>query len=75
MATLIIDSTSLQGNALPTLDSGAAIYIMGIVKKVLREMGKSKTEIEEAVERMKSGDYNDLCETANSVTNGFVEVV
>ena len=62
----VIDSTSPEGNA---------FYIMGIVKQVLQEMGKSKTEIEEAIERMKSGDYNDLCETANSVTNGRVEIV
>ena len=63
---LLIDSTSPQGNA---------FYIIGMVKKVLQEMGKSKTEIAEAVEKMQEGDYNDLCETANSVTDGFVEVV
>mgnify|MGYP005825051743 CR=1 FL=1 len=63
---IVIDSTSPEGNA---------FSIMGTVKKVLQEMGKSKTEIEEAMERMKSGDYNDLCEVANSVTNGLVEVI
>jgi len=63
---LMIDSTSPQGNA---------FAVMGLVKKVLQEMGKSKTEINEAMEAMQSGDYDNLCEIASDVTDGFVEVV
>ncbi len=66
MATLIIDSTSSQGNA---------FAVMGLIKKVLQEMGKSKTEIAEALKEMQSGDYDNLCKVAKEVTNGFVEVV
>ena len=61
-----IDSKSPQGNA---------FYIMGAVKQVLQEMGKSKTEIEEAMRKMESSDYENLCRVANEVTDGFVEVV
>jgi len=63
---LMIDSTSPQGNA---------FAVMGLVKKVLQEMGKSKTEINEAMEAMQSGDYDNLCEIASDVTDGFVKVV
>tara|TARA_R100000789_G_C2961933_1_gene138199 strand:- start:3 stop:197 length:195 start_codon:yes stop_codon:yes gene_type:complete len=63
---LMIDSTSSQGNA---------FFIIGMVKKILQEMGKSKTEITEAVEKMQDGDYDNLCTIANEVTDGFVEVV
>ena len=63
---VLIDSTSSEGNA---------FYIMGIVKKVLQQMGESKTEITEAVEKMQDGDYDNLCTIANEVTDGFVEVV
>jgi|TARA_Y100000296_G_scaffold59850_1_gene69215 hypothetical protein len=63
---LMIDSTSSQGNA---------FFIIGMVKKILQEMGKSKIEITEAVEKMQDGDYDNLCRVANEVTDGFVEVV
>jgi hypothetical protein len=63
---LMIDSTSSQGNA---------FFIIGMVKKILQEMGKSKIEIIEAVEKMQDGDYDNLCRVANEVTDGFVEVV
>ena len=63
---VLIDSTSSEGNA---------FYIMGIVKKVLQQMGESKTEIEKAMRKMESSDYENLCRVANEITDGFVEIV
>ena len=60
-----IDKTSTLGNS---------FYIMGLVVKVMKEMGKDQDEIDEAMEAMKSGDYDDLCRTAEDVTQGYVIV-
>ena len=60
-----IEKSSPQGNA---------YYIMKMVEVTMKNMGKDQDEIDEAWEAMKSGDYDDLCRTAEDVTQGYVIV-
>ena len=53
---------------------GNAFYIMGTVDGILRASGR-EDEIPDAMQRMKSGDYANLCAVAKEVTFGSVEVV
>lgn len=54
---------------------GNAYVIMGYVKSYLKRTGATEEEIEEAMVRMKSGDYFKLCDIAEEVTNGYIQVV
>ena len=53
---------------------GNAFCIMATVRDVLRQLGRTKKEQDEAAERMRSGDYENLCVVAKEVTLGLVEV-
>ncbi len=60
-----IDARSPDGNA---------FVIMGYVQSLLSEAGR-KDEIPAVMERMRSGDYANLCAVAEEVTFGSITVV
>lgn len=51
-----------------------AFAIMGYVQKLLRETGRA-SEIDSVAERMKAGNYDNLCQVAYEVSNGSIEIV
>lgn len=53
---------------------GNAYNIMGVVHRLLKEVGREK-EWPTIQERMMSGDYENLCAVAKEVTFGSIEVV
>ena len=52
---------------------GNAFAIMGAVQSLLEQSGR-QADIPEAMERMKSGDYRNLCAVAEEVTFGSIVV-
>ena len=58
-----------------TQPEGNAYGIMGKVIRVLQDLGKSQVEIDLVLEQMKSGDYDNLCDVAEKVTEGEIEIV
>ena len=60
-----IDATKPEGNA---------IHVMGYVQDLLEQVGRSDEWLE-IVGRMKSGDYENLCQVAEDVTNGSIRVI
>lgn len=60
-----IDAKTPEGNSL---------VIMGIVSQLLEDSGRSD-EIKDVMERMKSGNYGNLCKVAEEVTFGSITVV
>ena len=60
-----IDAKSPQGNA---------VIIMGEVTKLLEAVGRGD-EVEAVMDRMQSGDYDNLCDVAEEVTKGSIKVV
>lgn len=50
---------------------GNAFTIMGIVERVLKQTGR-EDEIPEVMERMKNGDYDNLCAVATEVSNDTI---
>jgi len=59
-----IDLSGSQGNA---------FSVMGTVRSVLKQVGKSKDEIESVMTDMQSGDYAHLIEVAKTATDGLIE--
>ena len=57
-----IDTSGPQGNAWA---------IMGIVSDLLKRTDR-KDEVKEVMDRMMSGDYENLCEVATEVSNGVI---
>ncbi len=53
---------------------GNAFAIIGYVRRLLKKADR-EDEIAEACYRMMSGDYNNLCQVAEEVTNGSITVV
>lgn len=53
---------------------GNAFTIMGTVRSLLAQTGR-KDEIPAVMERMTSGDYDNLCAVAEEVSNGSIEIV
>lgn len=53
---------------------GNAFAIMGVVQKLLRDTGRAD-EIKAAMERMESGDYQNLCDVATEVSHGSITFV
>ena len=53
---------------------GNAFYIMGVVHKLLKEVGR-EAEWPEIQKKMMSGDYENLCNVAKEATFGSIEVV
>ena len=45
---------------------GNAYAIMGIIARILRQMGKPQSEINEVLKEMMSSDYKHLCEIASN---------
>ena len=60
-----IDARSPDGNA---------FVIMGHVRNLMKAAGRAD-EIPRVMERMKSGDYSNLCRVAEEVTFGSIKVV
>ena len=60
-----IDAQSPDGNA---------YFIMGQVDRLLKACGRSD-EIPAVMERMRSGNYENLCRVAEEVTFGSIQVV
>lgn len=60
-----IDAKSPMGNA---------FCIMGVVSKLLKEVGRGD-EVKAATERMMAGDYDNLCKVAEEITFGSIKVV
>jgi len=60
-----IDKSSPDGNA---------FAIMGYVRRLLKDTGRYD-EWPEVSERMKSGDYDNLCAVAEEVSHGSIRVV
>ena len=63
---ITINATGPEGNA---------FAIMAVVQRLLRKQGKTRVEINAALNLMQTGDYDHLCKTAERVTNGELEVV
>ena len=63
--TMEIDAKSPQGNA---------FYIIGAVCRLLKEVGRD-SEVAAVREKMMSGNYDNLCEVAEEVTFGSIQVV
>ena len=53
---------------------GNAWCIMGVVKRLLEDTDRHD-EIDTVMERMKSGNYDNLCKVAKEVTFGSITVV
>jgi hypothetical protein len=53
---------------------GNAYYIMGQVQNLLKAAGREK-EIDAVLDKMTSGNYENLCAVAKEVTFGSIEVV
>ena len=53
---------------------GNAFVIMGVVQNIFEQTGQTE-RWPEAKDRMMSGDYDNLCDVAEEVTNGSVVVV
>ena len=62
----------MQIDARSTL--GNAYYIMGAVEDLLKKVGRAD-EVAGVMQRMKSGDYENLCQVAEEVTFGSIQVV
>lgn len=60
-----IDAKSPQGNA---------VYIIGMVCRLLKEVGR-EDEVAGVRDSMMSGDYDNLCKVAEEVTFGSIQVV
>ena len=60
---IVIDITAPEGNA---------YAVMGRVRSTMQLMGISDSLIEQAMERMRSGNYDHLCTVASEVTNGLI---
>jgi len=54
---------------------GNAFAIMAVVRRILRKQGKTWVEVNAALKLMQASDYDHLCETAERVTNGELEVI
>lgn len=52
---------------------GNAFCIMGTVSSILKQCGR-RDEIPEVMARMKSGDYDNLCDVAEEVTHGTLKI-
>ena len=66
MAKLKIDARSEQGNAW---------NIMGHVRNIMKQLGKTEAEMKLASEDMMSSNYKHLCEAANKHTGGVIIVM
>lgn len=53
---------------------GNAFAIMGYVSRLLKDVGRDD-EIPGVIERMRSGDYENLCRVADEATFGSIKVV
>ncbi len=60
-----IDAKSPDGNA---------FTIMGYVTRLLKDASRGD-EVETVMDRMKSGNYDNLCKVAEEVTYGSIKVV
>lgn len=60
-----IDATTSDGN-------GGAI--MGIVCTMLKQSGR-RDEVKDVRRRMMSGDYDNLCDVAEEVSDGSIKVI
>lgn len=54
---------------------GNAFALMGYASNFGRQLGKSKEEINEIIQEMKSGDYDNLIETFDKYFGDFVDLV
>ena len=54
---------------------GNAFAIMAVVQRLLRKQGKTREETNAALKLMQASDYDHLCETAEQLTNGELEVI
>lgn len=65
MKKIKIDANSPEGNA---------FSIIGVVHRVVKELGMSNEDWKRIQEDMTSGDYNHLCEVAEKETKGLVVI-
>ena len=54
--------------------AGNAFCIMGYVSRMLKESGRGD-EVKATMDKMMSGDYDNLCKVAEEVTFGSIQVV
>lgn len=63
--TMDIDAKAPEGNAW---------FIMGVVSDLMRATGRGD-EMDAIRKRMMAGDYDNLCDVAEEVSNGSIKVV
>lgn len=51
---------------------GNAFAIIGATVRILKEFGLEKVEVDEVMEKMQAGDYDELCRIAEEETEGMI---